>query len=84
MKQVTLVLEHTGIYTIDTKKVAVNLLNEQESDINLKESFGAKGIAVELRAVREERKYYWEYLLLVAVLVLLFLELIVLKRRGDV
>ncbi len=84
VKQVTLALEHAGVYTIDTKKVAVNLLNDKESDINLKESFGARGIAVELRAVREERKYYWEYVLLVVVLVLSFLELMVMKRRGDV
>ena len=84
IKQAAIIFEHAGVYTVDTKKIAVNLLNEQESDINLKDSFGAKGVAVELRAVREERKYYWEYVLLSATLVALVLELVVMKRRGDV
>lgn len=84
VKQVTYVLDEVGVYTVDNKKIAVNLLNDGESNINGKSVFGAKSVEYELRPVKEERKYYWAGALIVGALLLLFAELYYVKRRGDV
>ncbi|MBI4148223.1 VWA domain-containing protein [Candidatus Woesearchaeota archaeon] len=83
LKQVTLVLEDTGVYTVDGKKVVANLVNERESDINSKGAFGTKSVDFELKPVKEERKYYWERLLVAGALILLLAEVAYVKRRGD-
>lgn len=84
VKQATYVLDETGIYTVDNKKIAVNLLNEHESSINKETSIGAKSTDYELQPVTEQRRYYFETILLTAALIIFMLELIYVKRRGDV
>ncbi len=84
IKQAAYVLEDTGIYTVDGRKIIANLINEQESDINRNATFGTKTVDFELKPVKEERKYYWESLLATAALILLGLEILYIKRRGDV
>jgi len=77
-------LDEAGIYEVDNKKVAVNLANEIESDINREN--------IELKA--DLKKFSTEKLkdvdnvdleipLLIAALIILFFEFIYIKRRGD-
>jgi len=79
-----LLLDEAGIYEVDNKKVAVNLANEIESDINREN--------IELKA--DLKKFSTEKLkdvdnvdleipLLIAALIILFFEFIYIKRRGD-
>jgi len=79
-----LLLEYTGVYELEDRNIAVNLLNELESDLNRRASFGAKSIEYELRPVKEDRRFDFEYHLVVLGALLLILELFYIKLRGDV
>ena len=79
-----LLLDEAGIYEFDNKKVAVNLANERESDIsrenieldNALEKFSAE-------KVKDIDNVDLEIPLLIAVLIILFIEFIYIKIRGD-
>jgi hypothetical protein len=77
-------LEQSGIYELEDRKLAVNLLNALESDLNRKVSYGAKSVDYELRPVKEDRKYDFEFTLIIIGALLLILELFYIKLRGDV
>ncbi|MBN1644435.1 BatA and WFA domain-containing protein [Candidatus Woesearchaeota archaeon] len=77
-------LEEAGIYELEDRKLAVNLLDSLESDLNRKISFGAKSIDYELRPVKENRRYDFEFALIVIGAILLILELVYIKIRGDI
>lgn len=84
IKQATLILEEQGLYKVGNKNIAVNLLNERESNINAAESYGQKGEEFILKPVKEQRKLPLELHLLIASAIILLLELIYIKRRGDI
>ncbi len=84
LNQNNLILEDAGIYKLGTKVLAVNLLNELESDVNAVAGAGAKSIEYELKPVKENRKFYFELVFLTASFILVFLELLYIKARGDV
>ncbi len=77
-------LEQSGIYELKDRKLAVNLVNPLESDLNRKTSYGAKSVDYELRPVKEDRKYDFEFTLIIIGAILLILELFYIKFRGDV
>jgi len=78
-----LVLDEAGVYELEDRAIAVNLLNEFESDINLDESIGTKSSDYELQPVKETREFPWMlWLLALAMLGLLF-EVYFVKARGD-
>ncbi|HSU73166.1 MAG TPA: VWA domain-containing protein [Candidatus Binatia bacterium] len=79
-----IIFDKAGIYELPDRKLAVNLLNEQESDINPREKLGDSPDDVKLTPVRELRSIPWEITLLVAALVILFVELLYVKIRGDI
>jgi len=83
LKQPTVMLEEAGIYKMNDRTIAVNLLREKESDINSNVSFGTKSVQYELKPVREERKYSLEFLLTTIGLLLLIFEVLFIKWRGD-
>ncbi len=79
-----LLLDEAGIYEFDNKKVAVNLADEKESDINretaeLKENLEKFSD----EKVKDADSFELEVPLLIAALVILFIEFIYIKRRGD-
>lgn len=84
VKQATLMLENTGVYELEDKKIAANLLDEKESDINSMTAEGAKSTEFELKPVKETRKFEFEPLLILAAGVILLLEVLYIKMRGDV
>jgi len=84
VKQATIMLENTGIYELEDRKIASNLLDEKESEINAKTIIGAKSTEFELKPVKETRKLELEPLLILAAGFIILLELMYIKMRGDV
>lgn len=84
-KSSALIFEEAGLYQFeDGRTIAVNLLNERESDINSDVSVGAKSVEFELKPVKEERKFEFEQPFVLLALIILFIELIYVKFRGIV
>ena len=84
VKQATLMLENTGVYELEDRKISANLLDEKESDINSMTAEGAKSTEFELKPVKETRKFEFEPLLILAAGIILLLEVLYIKMRGDV
>lgn len=84
INQGTLIYELQGIYQVGDRSIAVNLLDPKESDITAKEIVGQESTRAELKPITEERELEWEIPLLIAACVMLFLELVYIKFRGDV
>ena len=79
-----LLLDEAGIYEFDSNKVAANIIDQQESNINRdskileqdQKNFGEG-------AGKNKRRINFELYLLVLVALLLLFEIIYLKTRGD-
>ncbi|MBD3304308.1 hypothetical protein GF343_04115 [Candidatus Woesearchaeota archaeon] len=84
VKQATIILENSGIYELEDRKIAANLLDEKESDINAETILGAKSTEFELKPVKETRKLELEPLLILAAGIIILLEIMYIKMRGDV
>lgn len=84
VKQATLLLEESGIYELEDKKIAANLLDEKESEINSETPTGAKSTEFRLEPVKETRKFELEPLLILAAGLIILLEIMYIKLRGDV
>lgn len=84
LKQNAVLFEEQGIYKYNEREVASNLLNSFESDINLREKKEAIAANIKLKPVREEREFSFEIPLLLFVVIVLLLEIIYIKIRGDI
>ena len=84
VRQATIMLEDAGVYELDDRNLAVNLLDEKESDLNTKETIGAKSTEFELKPVKETRKLELEPILIMIAGIILLLEILYIKLRGDV
>jgi hypothetical protein len=80
----TLIIEEQGVYNLASGKLSANLLNEEESNIEPRAPIGQEAEEYELRPVTEQRQHSLEATLLAIAAVLLFLELVFIKWRGDV
>jgi hypothetical protein len=79
-----LLLDEAGIYEFNNKKVAVNLADEKESDIsreNIELEENLEKFSDE--KVKDVDSFELEVPLLIAALVILFIEFLYIKRRGD-
>ncbi|MBI4145060.1 BatA domain-containing protein [Candidatus Woesearchaeota archaeon] len=76
--------DKAGLYRLPDRTIAVNLLSEKESDVNPRVDIGESAGEIELRPVRETRTMAWEVWLIAASFVILFVELLYVKLRGDV
>ncbi len=83
VKRAALVLDEVGIYELENKVIAVNLVDDLESNINLEKQVGTKSTDYELRPVKETREFHLELWLLALALVLLLFEVFFIKYRGD-
>jgi hypothetical protein len=85
LKKSAIIFEEAGIYKFeDGRTIAVNLLNERESDITSNTTLGAKSTEFELKPVKEERKFEFELPMVMLALIILFIELIYVKMRGII
>ncbi len=83
VKKTALVLDEQGVYELKDRKIAVNLLNELESDVNRAVSVGVRSENYELQPVKETREFNLELVLLSLALILTVFEVFFIKYRGD-
>lgn len=85
LKKSAIIFEEAGLYRFeDGRTIAVNLLNERESDINFNTSLGTKSTEFELQPVKEPRKFEFELPFVMIALIILFIELLYVKVRGII
>ncbi|MDP4012736.1 MAG: BatA and WFA domain-containing protein [Candidatus Nanoarchaeia archaeon] len=77
------VFDQIGVYTIGNRKIAANLISEKESNINLggEEKKNVQEIKIEKGKENVPKNLEMELLTIIAVL--LFLEILYIKTRGD-
>lgn len=83
LTRAVLTLDEAGIYQLEDRTLAVNLVNELESNINPSQKIGVKSTDYELKPVKETRKFPWEIWLIALALFLLLFEIFFIKYRGD-
>lgn len=83
LKRSALLLEDAGVYELEDRIVAANLLDEAESNINAGKEAGTKSTEYELLPVKETRQFHWTVYLLAIALFLLVFEVFFVKYRGD-
>ncbi|MFH2021638.1 MAG: BatA domain-containing protein [archaeon] len=74
--------DQTGIYKTADKEIAVNLLNAMESDINHGID-SDNGLASQAREIKVKQKVPLAPILTLIILLLGFLEIYLLKKRGE-
>lgn len=84
-KQNVVLFEEAGFYDISDKRHAANLLDQAESTISPKavDEKSEPTREVELKPVTETREFSFVIPLLIAACILVFLELLYVKVRGD-
>jgi hypothetical protein len=80
----TLIYEYSGIYNIGSEKLAVNLLDEKESDVNLQEETGESPRTFTLSPIKQKREFNFEFTFAALALMILLVELVFIKSRGDI
>jgi len=84
IKTSSLYFDEAGIYEFNNKKIAVNMLDESESNIvepnELEKNEQGQGTGTQ---ENKDYKLFLEIFLLIAAFIMLLLELIYIKRRGD-
>ncbi|MBW2969775.1 BatA and WFA domain-containing protein [Candidatus Woesearchaeota archaeon] len=84
VKRAALVLDEVGIYELEDRVIAVNLVDELESNVNLEKQVGTKSLEYELKPVKETREFPLDIWLLVFALFFILFEVFFVKYRGDV
>ncbi len=77
------VFDKIGVYSISGKNIAANLLSDKESEINLKseEKEPIKQVTIEQNTEKVPKNIEVELLVLIGIL--LFLEIVYVKTRGE-
>lgn len=76
-------LENVGLYTLNDRTIAINLLDEKESDVSKESGTGKQGLAQSSDKFKEKVPYELiDYLIILAIIILLF-EFLYIKLRGD-
>jgi hypothetical protein len=83
LKRAALILDEQGLYELEDRVIAVNLVDELESNINMEKKVGTKSVDYELKPVKETREFHWELMLLIIALILVVFEVFFVKYRGD-
>ncbi|VVB80948.1 Uncharacterised protein [uncultured archaeon] len=84
VKRAALVLDEVGVYELDDRIIAVNLVDEMESNVNLDKPVGTMSTEYELKPVKEKREFAWDIWLLAIALFFVVLEVFFIRYRGDV
>ncbi len=77
------IFDKIGVYSIGNRNIAANLISERESDVNLKgiEKEHVREITIQKSTERIPKNIEVE--ILVLIVILLFLEMVYVKYRGD-
>lgn len=78
-----LLLDEAGIYELRNKKIAVNLIDEKESDITSDEKISIEEGETESEMIKDKIRVELEMPLLILVFLVLCFEIVYLKVRGD-
>lgn len=84
IKASRLLLDEAGVYELGNKKIAVNLIDEKESDITSDEKISIAEGETDSGMIREKVKVDLEIPLLILVFLILCFEIIYIKVRGDI
>ena len=77
-------MDEVGIYEFDNKKIAVNLIDEKESDIGLPTKIQSRKAREKLLGREsQEHNFNLEVVFLVLVFLFMLTEFIYIKMRGD-
>ena len=76
------VAEKTGIYKVDNKEIAVNLVNIDESNINKGSIESIGSVDIEMQKAKQNVELL--FILIFASIILMLLEVYIIKRRGDI
>jgi hypothetical protein len=79
----SLALDNSGLYTLKDRTVAINLIDEKESDVSNKDTLVTEGLSQGGERFKEKVPFELTNYLVFAAIILLFLELIYVKMRGD-
>lgn len=77
-----LLLDEVGVYELEDKQIAVNLFDEQESNLEAKNISLTSGEKIRYSEVIRSKRYLDIYLIIIAMF-LVFLELYYLRWRGE-
>jgi len=78
-------LDKVGIYQLGDVSIAANLINEKESDINFIDTESvSRYVEGELESIKSDVDYRMDLYLVAIVLLILALEFIYIKYRGEV
>ncbi len=80
----TIIFDETGIYELEDKKIAINLVDEEESNLVATKIEKEERKDTILTKESKEHNFPIAPLLLLFVLILLFIETLYIKIRGDV
>jgi len=79
----SLSLENAGLYTFNDRVIAINLIDEKESDVSNKGSIDEQGFAQSGLKFQEKIPYELiDYFIVIAILILIA-EFLYIKLRGD-
>lgn len=79
----SLSLDYEGLYTLNDRTIAISLINGQESDVSKTGAADENGISQPSDKFKDKVPYeLTEYLIVLAILIL-FMEFIYIKMRGD-
>ena len=76
-------LENVGLYTLNDRTIAINLLDEKESDVSKEGGLGKQGFTQSSDKFKEKVPYELIDYLIILAIILLLLEFIYIKLRGD-
>ena len=78
------IMDKAGYFNLGSKRIAVNLLNEKESDINHEEEIKKEYIQGKLEKIESEVDYSLSLYLVVIALLLAIAEYFYIKSRGEI
>ncbi len=79
----SVVLDQTGLYTLEDRKVAANLINDKESDVSGRLRSGSGSLLSSGGKERREKPLPYDTHFVLLGVLLVFLELAYIKVRGD-
>jgi len=82
IKTTSYTFEYPGFYQLNDRVIAVSMLNERESNLNPKAAASSQK-EYKLTTIIEDRPLHLELFALALVIVLFFLEIMIVKGRGD-
>jgi hypothetical protein len=83
IKTKELLLDKSGLYTLQDRIIAINIADESESDVSKDVELNQEEFAASAERFKEKVPYELTDYFIYAALVFLFLELLYIKFRGD-